>query len=61
MIGQLGSYQDVYVAACGEPFRSRRRGVEHEEHCWACHEVLGTSKDTDTESTIEHGSGDRPT
>ena len=36
MIGPLDSYQSVYVAECGEVFRSRREGEAHENVCHLC-------------------------
>lgn len=39
-IGPLQSYQDVYVAACGLPFTSRRLGVQHESECPACNAAI---------------------
>jgi len=34
MLGR--SFQDIYVAACGEPFNTRASGVSHERSCPAC-------------------------
>jgi hypothetical protein len=36
VIGPLRSYQDVYVAACGDQFVSHQLGIQHERECQAC-------------------------
>ena len=36
MKDRLNSYQDVYVAACGEIFTSTALGTAHEEGCPSC-------------------------
>lgn len=35
-IGPIDSYQSVYVAECGEVFRSHREGEAHENVCHLC-------------------------
>ncbi len=47
VIGPLRSYQDVYVAACGQPFMNRSAGVQHEKHCEACGEAIGEANQSD--------------
>jgi len=36
MIGPLRSYQDVYVAVCGQQFVTHRAGIKHERECEDC-------------------------
>lgn len=36
MVGQLNSYQDIYVARCGEVFASQLSGRKHENNCRHC-------------------------
>ena len=52
MIGPtlFDSPRDVYVASCGEPFRSRASGLRHEKTCPNCH-------DAENSSAAEQGSG----
>lgn len=38
MIGR--SHQDIYIAACGQPFPNRREGVSHEKTCGRCREEI---------------------
>lgn len=60
MIGPLNSYQDVYVAECGEPFRSRREGQAHENTCHACQAQIYET-DEARESITEKGLTDGKT
>ena len=41
MIGPVGDYRDVYVAACGSEFPSWREGRSHEQTCPLCVGELG--------------------
>jgi len=43
MIGR--SFQDIYVAACGEPFDTRKQGVEHERRCGECQYQISIQED----------------
>jgi hypothetical protein len=36
MIGPLGSYQQIYVAMCGQQFTTHAEGRSHERTCHAC-------------------------
>ena len=40
MKDRLNSYQDVYVAACGEIFTSTRLGLDHEKGCLECQQAM---------------------
>ena len=41
MIGPVNSYQDIYVAACGEDFASHAVGIDHERNCPMCRAETG--------------------
>ena len=43
MIGPVKSYQDIFTAACGEPFHSRASGLRHEKTCPNCHDAENSS------------------
>lgn len=45
MIGPLGSYQDIYVALCGQQFTTQKAGRNHERTCNECKEELYSSED----------------
>ena len=36
MIGPVGSYQDLYTAACGRILDSHSAGIRHESECRSC-------------------------
>ena len=36
MIGPVGSYQDLYVASCGDVLANYGSGKRHERECQAC-------------------------
>lgn len=50
MIGSLNSYQDVYVARCGQQFTSHRQGIEHELGCQSC--AVRRNEETDPTKQI---------
>jgi|15BtaG_2_1085339.scaffolds.fasta_scaffold00048_9 hypothetical protein len=39
MLGPIWSYQDIYVALCGQLFSTHYQGIRHERHCEACQQV----------------------
>lgn len=43
MIGR--DFSDIYVAACGEPFDTRKQGVEHERRCGECQFQISLGED----------------
>jgi len=40
MIGPIGDYTQIYVAACGEDFINRSQGVRHEKECPHCQAAI---------------------
>lgn len=39
MIGQVDSYQSIYVALCGQQFTNRLLAADHEKQCPSCETI----------------------
>lgn len=44
-IGPIQSYQNIYVAICGEDFPNFQQGRKHEDECCICQKLINELKE----------------